>query len=106
MAKVTWKGWRDHPTEKLPEAYEFLTGYIPILLLPPLLSRRRLCSQLQTIKINFPSVIDLKYKSPRQLLLIHQRHLQSHIENKIPFALQCTHQELIVDLEGCLTTQN
>ena len=26
MVKVTWKGWRDHPTEKLPEAYEFLTG--------------------------------------------------------------------------------
>ena len=26
MAKVTWKGWRDNPTEKLPEAYEFLTG--------------------------------------------------------------------------------
>ena len=26
MVKVTWKGWRDQPTEKLPEAYEFLTG--------------------------------------------------------------------------------
>ena len=26
MVNVTWKGWRDHPTEKLPEAYEFLTG--------------------------------------------------------------------------------
>ena len=26
MVKVTWNGWRDHPTEKLPEAYEFLTG--------------------------------------------------------------------------------
>ena len=26
MAKITWKGWRDQPTEKLPEAYEFLTG--------------------------------------------------------------------------------
>ena len=26
MAIVTWKGWRDHPTEKLEEAYEILTG--------------------------------------------------------------------------------
>jgi len=26
MVKVTWNGWMDHPTEKLPEAYEFLTG--------------------------------------------------------------------------------
>ena len=26
MAKVTWNGWRDHPTEKLEEAYEILTG--------------------------------------------------------------------------------
>ena len=26
MVKVTWKGWRDHPTEKSPEAYEFLMG--------------------------------------------------------------------------------
>jgi len=26
MVKVTYKGWRDQPTEKLPEAYEFLTG--------------------------------------------------------------------------------
>ena len=26
MAKITWNGWRDHPTEKLPKAYEFLTG--------------------------------------------------------------------------------
>jgi len=26
MAKVTWNGWRDHPTEKSPEAYEFLMG--------------------------------------------------------------------------------
>ena len=24
MAIVTWKGWRDHPTEKLEEAYEIL----------------------------------------------------------------------------------
>ena len=26
MAIVTWIGWRDHPTEKLEEAYEILTG--------------------------------------------------------------------------------
>ena len=26
MAIVTWNGWRDHPTEKLEEAYEILTG--------------------------------------------------------------------------------
>ena len=26
MVKVTWNGWRDQPTEKLPEAYEILTG--------------------------------------------------------------------------------
>ena len=26
MAIVTWKGWRDHPTEKSKEAYDFLTG--------------------------------------------------------------------------------
>ena len=26
MVKITWKGWRDHPTEKLEEAYEILTG--------------------------------------------------------------------------------
>ena len=26
MAIVTWKGWRDHPTEESKEAYEFLTG--------------------------------------------------------------------------------
>ena len=25
MAIVTWKGWRDHPTEKSKEAHEFLT---------------------------------------------------------------------------------
>ena len=26
MVKVTYNGWRDQPTEKLREAYEFLTG--------------------------------------------------------------------------------
>ena len=26
MAIVTWKGWRDHPTEKSKEAHQFLTG--------------------------------------------------------------------------------
>ena len=26
MAIVTWKGWRDHPTEKSKEAYDFITG--------------------------------------------------------------------------------
>ena len=26
MVNVTWNGWRDHPTEKLPEDNEFLTG--------------------------------------------------------------------------------
>ena len=26
MVKVTWKGWIEEPTEKLPKAYEFLTG--------------------------------------------------------------------------------
>ena len=26
MVKDTWSGWRDHPTEKLLEAYECLTG--------------------------------------------------------------------------------
>ena len=26
MAIVTWNGWRDHPTEKLEEVYEILTG--------------------------------------------------------------------------------
>ena len=26
MVIVTWNGWRDHPTEKLEEPYEILTG--------------------------------------------------------------------------------
>ena len=26
MVKVTWNGWRGNPTEKFPEAYEFLKG--------------------------------------------------------------------------------
>ena len=26
MVIVTWNGWRDHPTEKLEEPYEVITG--------------------------------------------------------------------------------
>jgi hypothetical protein len=26
MVIVTWNGWRDHPTEKLEEAFEILAG--------------------------------------------------------------------------------